>query len=165
MVELPNSLTEPDWKGDACSSSHRLHKPMQSWDIRPITQPKPQQMKMNLRREEGTAGGGLGMRFASAQVSVKPPPTPKSSLLPLFPQIIRKRSKIIRAYVSSWLVLDVISSIPFDWFLGDDPSDARLVKTTKLSRLVKILRILRLIKLMKVVRVRGFMWCLGTLPG
>lgn len=53
--------------------------------------------------------------------------------------------QIALGYVKTWLILDIVSVIPFDYLITS--KNSRLNDFTKLIRIIKLLRILRLIKI------------------
>lgn len=61
--------------------------------------------------------------------------------------IVEDIKLIILKYTQTWLALDILSVIPFDYFISSENS--RLNNFTKLIRIIKLLRILRLIKMSK----------------
>lgn len=68
--------------------------------------------------------------------------------------MVTRRKKILRHYATTWMPLDFISSIPFDWFLAaESASSVRLVKTSKLAKLLKIFRVFKVFKLLKLMKV------------
>lgn len=73
---------------------------------------------------------------------------------------IMKRKQIFLDYAKFWFWIDLISSIPFTWFLegfsnnentGGSSRAPKLVKLMKISKILKILKLLRLMKLKKLM--------------
>ena len=61
---------------------------------------------------------------------------------------------ILQHYARSWLALDLLSSIPFDWFRAGpfpDENDPQLKQLIRTVRLLKLLRLLRLSSLLRIV--------------
>ena len=80
-------------------------------------------------------------------------------------EIVLERKAIVRNYLSTWFVMDLIASVPYEIFVllaspeGGDGTfkTPQLARTTKSLRLAKILRGMKLLKLFRLVRVLGVM--------
>ena len=59
-------------------------------------------------------------------------------------EVVEDLRSIFFRYVKTWLILDVISVMPFDYFISSDGN--KLGRLARLTRVVKLLRILRLLK-------------------
>ena len=79
--------------------------------------------------------------------------------------IIADLCSIAKNYAKTWLIIDVSSSVPVDFFMslaidgctgasatldGDDESNLKAVKMVRILRLVKLLKLLRLLKLSRL---------------
>ena len=75
--------------------------------------------------------------------------------------VITARRRIARHYASTWLMPDLLSSIPWDWFflgihIAEDPSvavDSDGTDTTEFGRFRQLLRVLKCIKLLRLLRI------------
>lgn len=70
------------------------------------------------------------------------------------------KKHIATNYLRTWFLFDLISSIPFSFFVHDSTLDAKdelaalkQTKIVRLLRLIKYARLLRLIRFMKVNKV------------
>lgn len=68
---------------------------------------------------------------------------------------IYDRKKIALNYVKGWLIIDIISVIPFDAFLTRKGGVSSIAKFARFGRLYKIIRILRLAKLFKILKSKN----------
>lgn len=78
-------------------------------------------------------------------------------------ELVTKKKKIVKAYLKSWFLLDLVSSVPIT-LIQKYAGDAALnnIKLLKLSRLPRLYRLLRLIKLMRLYRSNSFLEKLFT---
>ncbi|CAF1609965.1 unnamed protein product [Rotaria sp. Silwood1] len=75
-------------------------------------------------------------------------------------EIILEPRLIAKTYIKTWFILDLVSSLPVDYFFllldtGDNPGGytiARTGRAIKILRLVKLLSLLRLLRLSRLVR-------------
>jgi len=70
-------------------------------------------------------------------------------------EVITRYSSIARNYATSWLVPDLASSIPFDWFVYgitfyDDPAETD--NSLVLLRVIKCIKLLRLLRVSRLIR-------------
>ena len=65
-----------------------------------------------------------------------------------------ERKKIALNYLKGWLIIDIISVVPFDAFFTKG-SVSSLAKFARFGRLYKIIRILRLAKLFKILKSKN----------
>jgi Ion transport protein/Cyclic nucleotide-binding domain len=68
--------------------------------------------------------------------------------------LITSRCKIILNYARTWMVFDIISSIPFDLII-DKVGWGSLTKLSKLPRLYRIVKLIKLVRLIKVLKNRN----------
>eukprot|EP01084_Bolivina_argentea_P314711 545117_1 len=66
-------------------------------------------------------------------------------------ELIKSPKEIAKKYISSWFVLDVFTSIPFE-FLFPQTENNEII-TTRLIKLLRIFRLLRLFKLLRFFRM------------
>lgn len=75
-------------------------------------------------------------------------------------------SFIAASYLKSWFVLDLASSIPFDFFVGLSAGSSNNLRSFKLVRILRLVRLLKLIRLVRLSRyfakVRMRSACLST---
>lgn len=66
---------------------------------------------------------------------------------------IDDRKAISSDYASTWLFIDVISIIPFEYIMGQDTNSmnsmARFIRIGKMYRLIRLTRLLKMLKLIK----------------
>lgn len=67
--------------------------------------------------------------------------------------IVMKRKSIVVEYLTSWFCLDLISSLPFDYFYLIFTNLPEFVKASRALRLLKIFRILCLLKILRISRL------------
>jgi len=70
--------------------------------------------------------------------------------------IVSNPYKVASMYAKTWLVLDVVAAIPWEWV--DSPTGgAALSRMTRSIRLIRAARMLRLMRLMRVMKLKVFM--------
>ena len=69
--------------------------------------------------------------------------------------IIDDRKVIAKLYSSSWFIIDVVSIIPFDFFMVASNDIGNLAKIIRIGRLYKLLKLSRLLKIFKIIKIRG----------
>lgn len=73
-------------------------------------------------------------------------------------ELVDCRFKIAKNYLQTWFIVDFVSIIPFDLFVGQDDNGIRssnaneMIRLARLSRLYKIMRLLRLFRVLKFVK-------------
>jgi len=67
-------------------------------------------------------------------------------------EYVTDHKMIIMHYARTWMLLDIVASIPFYQFLDAD-SDAQLNRLGKIARLPKLVRLIRMLRLLKLLRV------------
>jgi hypothetical protein len=76
-------------------------------------------------------------------------------------QLIENRTKIAKAYLSGWFIVDLVAILPFEWIIssnstgGQANSLIRVTRIGKLYKLVKITRLMRLVRLLKLIKTKG----------
>jgi len=58
--------------------------------------------------------------------------------------LVRDGKRIASTYAQSWLFIDLISSIPLDWFINTGGGINKLLRTLRLFKLFRLLRLLKL---------------------
>ena len=74
--------------------------------------------------------------------------------------LVFSRREIMLNYVRGWLAIDLVSSLPFDWFVfgfplspsAEDLLDDASLQSSELFKLVKMLKLLKLFRLTRLVR-------------
>lgn len=71
-------------------------------------------------------------------------------------QLVLKRVDIAKNYVTSWFIIDVMASFPYDWVISQflSTEDTAALMTPKLMRLVKLTRFLRFLRLLRVLKLK-----------
>eukprot|EP00753_Platysulcus_tardus_P016787 PLAT6039.1.p1 GENE.PLAT6039.1~~PLAT6039.1.p1 ORF type:complete len:770 (+),score=330.40 PLAT6039.1:32-2341(+) len=67
--------------------------------------------------------------------------------------IIMDPKKVRMHYLHGWFFLDLLGSIPFEYFLPVESSGRKAVKLTKGLKMIKLLRVARIVKYLKMLRV------------
>ena len=73
--------------------------------------------------------------------------------------LIMNRKEISKNYITGWLWIDIISTIPYTWFI-DTPlqdekyTDSNLYRASKVTKLIIICRFLRILKLLRLIRLK-----------
>jgi Ion transport protein len=67
-------------------------------------------------------------------------------------KIIDDRKVIACDYMKSWFLLDLLSIIPFSYFVPDNSSGSDLSKISKLGRIYKLVKMTKLIRVLKVLK-------------
>jgi hypothetical protein len=93
-------------------------------------------------------------------------------------QLIMNRKMIAIEYIRSWLFVDLISSLPYTWFLAwgkgiplrqveadntNEGSLGALANTPQLLRLLKIAKLLKMLKILRVVKLKRILQKLDEL--
>jgi Ion transport protein len=80
--------------------------------------------------------------------------------------LVVSRSAIMRHYLRTWFVFDIISVFPFDLLLASNALGVvHLVKTTRLVKIAKVLRLLRVVKMLKLLRAPRVFTTLEAIVG
>ncbi len=76
-------------------------------------------------------------------------------------EIVVDPKRIAKRYAKTWMAVDVIASIPFDFIFpaeeGGASSANRLGRLARLPRAIRVLRLLRLLRLLRVARLQGYL--------
>jgi len=76
-------------------------------------------------------------------------------------EIVVDPKRIAKRYAKTWMIVDVIASIPFDFIFpaeeGGASSANRLGRLARLPRAIRVLRLLRLLRLLRVARLQGYL--------
>jgi len=64
-----------------------------------------------------------------------------------------KQSRIALAYLRSWFLPDLASTIPFDLFLSQVATNRNVLRSTKLLRAIRLVRLLRIVRLLKMSKI------------
>jgi len=67
--------------------------------------------------------------------------------------LIESPKLIAKNYASGWLFMDLLASVPWDWFDGAQASNLQMVKTV---RLLRVSRVLRTLKVARVFKFQNF---------
>ena len=71
--------------------------------------------------------------------------------------VVMNRRRIISHYLRRWFWLDLISTIPFDWFAAPGSQETSLFSSTtgylRIAKILRIIRIVRLIRIFKLTRI------------
>lgn len=60
--------------------------------------------------------------------------------------VTRNRKYIACHYAITWLPIDILSNFPFDWVMGSDGKQRKLVKFLKMPKILRFVKLLRLLK-------------------
>ena len=70
--------------------------------------------------------------------------------------LVVNRAKIIRKYVTGWMMIDLLACFPFSlislFSSGEISDEGKLIKIAKLPRVARIIRVFRLIKVVKTAK-------------
>jgi hypothetical protein len=69
--------------------------------------------------------------------------------------LVMKRKEIIKNYLKTWFILDILASFPYTWILNSNTSSST---TPELLRLVKIIRFLRFLRLLRVLKLKKLLY-------
>lgn len=69
-------------------------------------------------------------------------------------RIIYQPKEIAKNYLKTWFTIDLISSIPVNWFLGDVGSVKGVLRAIKLSKLSSLFKLNKLIRIFRLVKYR-----------
>lgn len=79
--------------------------------------------------------------------------------------IIMKRSKVILNYISTWFVMDILASFPYDLVIevaltsqGGNSSLSQYSDAPQLLRMLKLIRFLRILRLLRVMKLKRLLY-------
>jgi len=61
-------------------------------------------------------------------------------------ELVTDRRLIAKRYAKTYLLFDVISNTPFDWFIGTEGKGRKLMKLFKLPKILRFVKLLRVVK-------------------
>ena len=80
--------------------------------------------------------------------------------------LVTDLKSIAKHYILDWFFFDLISGIPFSFFMGNDQANAGAVaKLAKAPRLYKITKLAKLFRIVKVVKKKKMFKSTNTMPG
>lgn len=76
--------------------------------------------------------------------------------------LLISRKRIVKNYVMGWFLIDLISTIPYSWFITgaftdedfNQNPDSNLYKSARLLRAIRIFRFLRILKLLRLTKLK-----------
>ena len=71
--------------------------------------------------------------------------------------LIMNRKEIIKDYLKFWFWMDIVASLPYNWFLGSvfgGDSTSNTYKAPKVLRLIRIFRFLKVLRLVRLAKLK-----------
>ncbi|KAF4672690.1 hypothetical protein FOL47_000245 [Perkinsus chesapeaki] len=65
-----------------------------------------------------------------------------------------KHRDIVRYYIQTWLFVDLVASIPFDWILSSGDVEDSRQSASKLLRVIRIVKFARIVRLLRLMRIK-----------
>jgi hypothetical protein len=71
-------------------------------------------------------------------------------------QIVESRSVIMKSYLLSWFMIDLLAILPFEVILkGTTDNYQDIVRFARIGRMYKLIKMIRLIRVLKIVKQRS----------
>jgi hypothetical protein len=70
-------------------------------------------------------------------------------------QIVEDRVVIIKSYLQTWFLVDLLAILPFDIILRQTENYQQIVRFARIGRMYKLIKMIRLIRVLKIVKQRS----------
>lgn len=77
--------------------------------------------------------------------------------------LVMRQAMIVRAYLTSWFVVDLLSTFPWHVVSSSGESNVSMLRFAKLGKMLRVLRLLRIAKLNMLVQRLEDLFCSSTL--
>ena len=67
--------------------------------------------------------------------------------------LVLHRPTIVRSYIRTWFLLDVLASFPYSWVTGGGSASSRAPQLLRLLKFVRFLRVLRILRFLKLTKL------------
>lgn len=69
--------------------------------------------------------------------------------------LITSRPAIFKNYLRTWMIIDLISCLPFQYIIGSDKNYSNVVRVARLPRLYKLIKVTKMMRMLKVFKDRS----------
>ena len=76
--------------------------------------------------------------------------------------LVMNRKEIIKDYLKFWFWLDIVASLPYNWFLGNvfssgQSDSSSSYSSTNMLRIVRVFRFLKILRLLRIAKLKRIM--------